>query len=98
MPRSAAVHRPGPGPARAPPLRAAMICLLIGASHEGALEAEIRADASGEFIDLVGVPRALLPSGVEDKRIIDISEPNARTVESLNRLVVPAGVFVKIRA
>ena len=32
------------------------------------------------------------------KRIIDISEPNARTVEALNRLVVPAGVFVKIRA
>ena len=32
------------------------------------------------------------------KRIIDISEPNARTVESLNRLVVPAGVFVKIKA
>lgn len=49
-----------------------MICLLIVSSHEGALEAEIRADASGEFVDLVGVPRALLPSGVEDKRIIDI--------------------------
>ena len=32
------------------------------------------------------------------KRIIDIHEPNARTVEALNRLVVPAGVFVKIRA
>ena len=32
------------------------------------------------------------------KRIIDIIEPNARTVEALNRLVVPAGVFVKIRA
>ena len=32
------------------------------------------------------------------KRIIDISEPNARTVEALNRLVVPAGVFVKIKA
>ena len=30
------------------------------------------------------------------KRIIDITEPNARTVEALNRLVVPAGVFVKI--
>ena len=26
------------------------------------------------------------------------SEPNARTVEALNRLVVPAGVFVKIKA
>ena len=32
------------------------------------------------------------------KRIIDIHEPNARTVEALNRLVVPAGVFVRIKA
>ena len=32
------------------------------------------------------------------KRIIDITEPNARTVEALNRLVVPAGVFVRIKA
>jgi len=32
------------------------------------------------------------------KRIIDIIEPTARTVEALNRLVVPAGVFVKIKA
>ncbi len=32
------------------------------------------------------------------KRIIDIKEPSARTVEALNRLVVPAGVFVKIKA
>jgi small subunit ribosomal protein S10 len=32
------------------------------------------------------------------KRVIDIFEPTARTVESLNRLVVPPGVFVKIRA
>lgn len=32
------------------------------------------------------------------KRIIDIKEPTARTVEALNRLVVPAGVFVKIKA
>ena len=32
------------------------------------------------------------------KRIIDITEPNPRTVEALNRLVVPAGVFVKIKA
>ena len=31
------------------------------------------------------------------KRIIDISEPNAQTIEALNRLVVPAGVFVKIK-
>lgn len=32
------------------------------------------------------------------KRVIDIHEANARTVEALNRLVVPAGVFVKIKA
>jgi len=32
------------------------------------------------------------------KRIVDIFEPTARTVEALNRLVVPAGVFVKIKA
>lgn len=31
------------------------------------------------------------------KRIIDISEPTARTIEALNRLVVPAGVFIKIK-
>jgi small subunit ribosomal protein S10 len=31
------------------------------------------------------------------KRIIDISEPNPQTIEALNRLVVPAGVFVKIK-
>lgn len=31
------------------------------------------------------------------KRIIDIHEANPRTIESLNRLVLPAGVFVKIR-
>ena len=32
------------------------------------------------------------------KRIIDIGNPNVRTVEALNRLVVPAGVFVKVQA
>jgi small subunit ribosomal protein S10 len=32
------------------------------------------------------------------KRLIDIYEANARTVEVLNRLVVPAGVFVRIKA
>ena len=31
------------------------------------------------------------------KRVIEIYEANPRTVEALNRLVVPAGVFVKIR-
>ena len=32
------------------------------------------------------------------KRIIDIHEPTVRTIEALNRLVVPAGVFIKIKA
>jgi small subunit ribosomal protein S10 len=32
------------------------------------------------------------------KRLIDILEPTPRTVEALNRLVVPAGVFIKIKA
>ncbi len=31
------------------------------------------------------------------KRIIDIYEPTVRTIEALNRLVVPAGVFIKIK-
>ncbi|MBL8763246.1 MAG: 30S ribosomal protein S10 [Phycisphaerae bacterium] len=32
------------------------------------------------------------------KRVIEILEANSRTVEALNRLVVPAGVFIKIKA
>ncbi|MBX3374345.1 MAG: 30S ribosomal protein S10 [Phycisphaeraceae bacterium] len=32
------------------------------------------------------------------KRIVDIYDATARTIEALNRLVVPAGVFVKIKA
>jgi small subunit ribosomal protein S10 len=32
------------------------------------------------------------------KRVIDIFDYTARTIEALNRLVVPAGVFVKIKA
>jgi len=31
------------------------------------------------------------------KRLIDIFDANPRTIEALNRLVVPAGVFVKIK-
>ena len=31
------------------------------------------------------------------KRLVEIREPTARTIEALNRLVVPAGVFVKIK-
>ena len=32
------------------------------------------------------------------KRLIDISEPTSKTVDSLSRLELPAGVFIKIRA
>ncbi len=32
------------------------------------------------------------------KRVVDIYEPTVRTIEALNRLVVPAGVFIKIKA
>ena len=32
------------------------------------------------------------------KRVIDIFEYNTRAIDALNRLVVPAGVFVKIKA
>ena len=31
------------------------------------------------------------------KRVIDIFEATPRTIDALNRLVVPAGVFVKIK-
>ncbi len=49
-----------------------MICLLVLTAHEGLLEAEIRDDETGEFERLKGVPRGLLPSGVAEKKIIDI--------------------------
>jgi len=32
------------------------------------------------------------------KRLIDIHEPTAKTVDSLNNVEVPAGVFIKIKA
>jgi len=32
------------------------------------------------------------------KRVIDIEEPNAKTVDALNKLNMPAGVFIKIKA
>jgi len=32
------------------------------------------------------------------KRLIDIYDANSRTVEALKRLVVPTGVFVRIKA
>ena len=32
------------------------------------------------------------------KRLIDIEEPTAKTVEALNKLNMPAGVYIKIRA
>lgn len=32
------------------------------------------------------------------KRLIDIEEPTAKTVEALNKLNMPAGVYIKIKA
>ena len=32
------------------------------------------------------------------KRLIDITEPTAKTMDALGRLSVPAGVFIKIKA
>jgi small subunit ribosomal protein S10 len=32
------------------------------------------------------------------KRLIDISEPTAKTVDDLGKLSVPAGVYIKIKA
>ena len=32
------------------------------------------------------------------KRLIDIEEPTAKTVDALNRLNMPAGVYIKIKA
>jgi len=32
------------------------------------------------------------------KRMIDIEEPTAKTVDALNKLNMPAGVFIKIKA
>jgi small subunit ribosomal protein S10 len=32
------------------------------------------------------------------KRIIDIEEPTVKTVDALNKLNMPAGVFIKIKA
>ena len=59
-------------------------------------DASKRVDVLGRF----ALPVEVVPFGAESthKRIIDITEPNARTVEALNRLVVPAGGFVKIKA
>ncbi len=31
------------------------------------------------------------------KRVIDIPEPTAQTVDSLNRLAIPAGIFVRMK-
>ena len=31
------------------------------------------------------------------KRLIDIEEPTVKTVEALNKLNMPAGVFIKIK-
>jgi len=32
------------------------------------------------------------------KRVIDIEEPTAKTVDALNKLNMPAGVFIRIKA
>ena len=32
------------------------------------------------------------------KRVIDIEEPTAKTVDALNKLNMPAGVYIKIKA
>jgi len=32
------------------------------------------------------------------KRMVDIEEPTAKTVDALNKLNMPAGVFIKIKA
>ena len=49
-----------------------MICILVCSQHGGTLEEEIRYDASGSYTHLAGVPKPLLPSGFEIKRILDI--------------------------
>ena len=49
-----------------------MICILVCSEHGGVLEEEIRHDATGQFTHLAGVPKALLPSGYETKRILDV--------------------------
>eukprot|EP01047_Picozoa_sp_COSAG01_P065848 COSAG01_NODE_8972_length_2598_cov_1.786315_1_plen_82_part_00 len=59
-----------------------MICVLLVSDHHEALDAEVRqeaahespADGSGstQLSNLVGLPLALMPSGVKDMRILDI--------------------------
>ena len=39
-----------------------MVCLLFVAGHDDLLEREIDADTSGEYGNLRGVPKALLPA------------------------------------
>ena len=47
-----------------------MICIILVAGHETNLDQEIRADQSGQYRHLEGVPKALLP-GVGGKKILD---------------------------
>ncbi|XP_048588400.1 glucuronokinase 1 isoform X2 [Nematostella vectensis] len=47
-----------------------MICIILVAGHGTLLEREIKNDLSGEYSELQGVPKALLP-GVGGKRILD---------------------------
>eukprot|EP01051_Picozoa_sp_SAG22_P027615 SAG22_NODE_9325_length_596_cov_0.770624_1_plen_108_part_10 len=47
-----------------------MICILVCSEHESELEQQIKLDS--RFAHLNGVPKPLLPSGIETKRILDI--------------------------
>lgn len=47
-----------------------MICIILVAGHETNLDQEIRADETGQYRHLEGVPKALLP-GVGGKKILD---------------------------
>ena len=47
-----------------------MKCILLVAGHEATLDAEIKADISGKYSHLEGVPKALMP-GVGGKKILD---------------------------
>ncbi len=49
-----------------------MKCVLLVAGHGAALESEVRADDSGRYSHLCGVPKALMPAGRRNgRRILD---------------------------
>ena len=47
-----------------------MKCVLLVAGHDSVLQDEIRADETGNYAHLEGVPKALMP-GVGGKRLLD---------------------------